>query len=82
MRAAVECTQFWDSCQTVDRTVKNKERKLGTSRKYFFLHILCFYSAPKPSLLILPLPSLGTGPKGNFEENRKTIKWGTSRKKG
>jgi hypothetical protein len=64
----------------VDRTIKNKERKLGTSRKYFFLCVRRFYSAPNSTFLILPLPSLGTGPKGNFEKDRKTIKRGRSGK--
>jgi hypothetical protein len=66
----------------VDGTVRNKERKLGTRRKYFFLYLCRFYSAPNSSFLIFPLPSLGTGPKGNFEEERQTIKRRTSRKKG
>jgi hypothetical protein len=66
-----QCTQFGDSCKTVDRTVKNKERKLGKNIKYFFLSLSRFYSAPNPSFLISPLPSLGIGPKGNFEEERE-----------
>jgi hypothetical protein len=66
----------------VDGTVQNKERKLGTSRKYFFLYLCRFYSAPNSSFLILPLSSLGTGPTGNFEEERQTLKWRTSRKEG
>jgi hypothetical protein len=61
--------------------MKNKERKLEINRKYFFLFLSRFYSAPNSSFLIFPLTSLGTGPKGNFEEERKTIERRTSRNK-
>jgi hypothetical protein len=66
----------------VDKTVQNKERKLGTSRKYFFLYLCGFYSASNSSFFILTVPSLGTEPKGNFEEEIQTIKQTTSRKNG